>query len=145
MTLMVSLDKPWLVDVGFGDLFHHPLRLVESTVQGQRQRAYRFAVDGEWWTLMERKPGENWKAQYRFTWQAYDYANFVPMCIYHQTSLESKFRRDLICSMATPEGRKTLSNMKYILTTLSRDRVERDMKDEQEFAHVLAEEFGITL
>lgn len=145
MVLVVSIDQPWLVDVGFGDLFRYPLLLEESIVQTQSCRAFRFAAEGDAWTLLARKPGENWAARYRFTQQPYGYADFVPMCIYHQTSMESKFRRDRICSVATQEGRKTLSNMKYIVTTLEGGRMERLLRNDREFEAVLADEFGITI
>ena len=40
MTLMVSLEQRWLVDVGFGDSFREPLRLDEQHEQLQGRRAY---------------------------------------------------------------------------------------------------------
>ena len=145
MTLMVSLKQLWLVDVGFGDTFRHPLHIEDEAVQTEYSRANRLSRHDESWTLMGREGGEDWKAIYRFRQQPYGYADFVPMCIYHQTSLESKFRRDRICSLATREGRKSLSNMRYIVTTLDGDRYERNLSDEEEYAKVLADEFSIIM
>ena len=42
MTLLVSLDERWLVDVGFGDSFVEPLRLEERGDQIQGSRRYRI-------------------------------------------------------------------------------------------------------
>ncbi|HET9530927.1 MAG TPA: arylamine N-acetyltransferase, partial [Blastocatellia bacterium] len=40
MTLMVSLEDRWLVDVGFGDSFRQPLLLDRRDVQKQGERSY---------------------------------------------------------------------------------------------------------
>src|SRR5215211_4001225 len=58
----------WLVDVGFGDSFRAPLRLIAGLEQPQDGRAYRLNSDGERWTLWERAEDE-WQPQYRFTLQ----------------------------------------------------------------------------
>ena len=42
MTLLVSLEQRWLVDVGFGDSFREPLRLDEPNEQLQGRSAYRI-------------------------------------------------------------------------------------------------------
>jgi N-hydroxyarylamine O-acetyltransferase len=64
------------------------------------------------------------------------------MCRFHQTSPDSHFTRNRICSLATPDGRVSLSGMKLIVT---RDghREERTLADDQEYAEVLRERFGI--
>lgn len=145
MTLLVSLDERWLVDVGFGDTFRFPLRLDSTDAQTQIGRAYRLATDGDATTLMERKEGGDWTPQYRFTPQAFEFADFVPMCTFHQTSTDSHFRRGRVCSRATPCGRLTLSETSFIATTFEGGRKETTLSDEDEVAEVLAEQFGIIL
>ena len=122
MVLMVSLDERWLVDVGFGDSFLEPLRLDDRGEQVQGERAYRILPDDARLILTRRDPGEEWKAQYRFSLQPREYADYAAMCRHHQTSPLSHFTRAQICSRATEEGRITLSEMRLITTSGGGDR-----------------------
>lgn len=144
MTLVVSLDERWLVDVGFGDSFREPLRLDDRSDQVQGQRAYRIVADGPVLTMMQRDDGEEWNAQYRFTLQPHEYADYSEMCRYHQTSPESHFTQGRICSLATEAGRITLSDMRLI-TSKDGAKEERTLANQEEYAAVLREHFGILL
>jgi N-hydroxyarylamine O-acetyltransferase len=143
MTLMVSLADRWLADVGFGDTFREPLRLEAGTVQTQFGRDYRLDSDGDLWTLMESEDGAAWRAEYQFDLQAYQYDDFLEMCHYHQTSPESHFTQKRICTRATPTGRLTLSENRFITTTLSGQRRERELASEDEIEQILRERFNI--
>lgn len=145
MTLQVSLDERWLVDVGFGDTFREPLSLDHTRAQAQHGRAYRIDPDDRHFVLMERKGGGDWTAQYRFSLQPYQYPDYAEMCHYHQTSPESHFTQRRVCSRVTPEGRLTLSEMRFITTTLSGDRQERMLASEDEVAATLRESFDIVM
>lgn len=147
MALMVTIDEPWLVDVGFGDSFVEPLSLNERDYEVQGDRAYRVVVDGEWLVVMQRNDVEmnsEWKPQYRFTLRPYQYADYAEMCEYHQTSAESHFTKARICSRLTPRGRITLSDMRFI-TTEGAARRERAVATQEEYADILREEFGIVM
>ncbi len=143
MSLMVSLEQRWLVDVGFGDSFREPLLLDKRGEQVQGSRAHRILSDGTHLILMQRDEGDEWKAQYRFTLQTYTYADYAEMCRYHQTSPQSHFTRARICSRATEEGRITLSEMRFITTSKAGGRQERTLTSEEEYAAILREQFGI--
>lgn len=145
MTLLVTFEDRWLVDVGFGDSFRQPLRLDEAGVQAQFGRGYRIESANGTFTMWEQKDGEAWQPQYRFTAQAYDFPDYAHMCHYHQTSPESHFTQNQICSLATPDGRLTLSDNRFISTTLAGERNEKKIPDEQEFARLLHHHFGIVL
>jgi N-hydroxyarylamine O-acetyltransferase len=146
MALMVSLEQRWLADVGFGDSFLEPLLLDERGEQAQGSRAYRILPEGAHLILMQRDDEEGeWKAQYRFTLQNYTYADYAEMCRYHQTSPQSHFTRGRICSRATPQGRVTLSEMRFITTTEKGDKMERILTSQEEYAAVLREHFGIVM
>jgi N-hydroxyarylamine O-acetyltransferase len=145
MALMVSSEQRWLVDVGFGDSFLEPLLLDEQSEQVQGRRAYRILRDGAHLILMQREEGDEWKAQYRFTLQPHEYADYEEMCRYHQTSPQSHFTRARICSRATETGRITLSGMRFITTSQEGERQERILKSEQEYAAILREQFGIVM
>jgi len=146
MALMVAIDERWLVDVGFGDSFLEPLLIDKRDEQRQGERAYRIDSDGRHLILMRRDgvaDGE-WKAQYRFTLQPHEYSDYEEMCRYHQTSPQSHFTRGRICSRATPDGRVTLSEMRLIITR-NGERQERALANEDEYAAMLRERFGVVL
>jgi N-hydroxyarylamine O-acetyltransferase len=146
MALMVTIDERWLVDVGFGDSFREPLLIDKRDEQWEGERDYRIDSDGRYLILMRRDDvadGE-WKAQYRFTLQPYEYSDYEEMCRYHQTSPQSHFTRGRICSKATPDGRVTLGEMRLIITR-NGERQERELANEEEYAAMLRERFGVIL
>jgi len=143
MALRIDLDEPWLADVGFGDSFREPLRLDsrEEQVEGRQAFLIDEGEDGRRILARRGEDGE-WKPVYRFSLRPYVYADYAEMCRFHQTSPDSHFTRNRICSLATPDGRLTLSGMKLI-TTRGGERRERELADDQEYAEALREHFGI--
>lgn len=140
LLLEVTLDRPWLVDVGFGDCFAEPLPLAPGQwASGGKQ--YRLDEHGKDWSLLEQEPAGGWKILYAFTRVPRQLAEFSEMCEYHQSSPESFFRRQLICSRKTPTGRVTLSKDRLIVTEPS-GRREQTLTSE-ELDRTLLEHFGI--
>lgn len=145
MALLVDLEERWLADVGFGDSFRDPLRLDERGEQPEGVRAFRIDEDGDHLLLLRRDgAGEPWQPQYRFTLQPHEYPDYAGMCHYHQTSPESHFTQRTVCSLATPDGRVTLSGMRLI-TTRGGERQERVLESEEEHGAVLREIFGVVV
>ncbi|HEX6731508.1 MAG TPA: arylamine N-acetyltransferase [Pyrinomonadaceae bacterium] len=144
MTLVVTLQQRWLVDVGFGDSFIEPLALDERGQQVQRTRAYRIEDAGDRLMLLQSDQSDNWKPQYRFNLQPHVYGDYAEMCLYHQTSPQSHFPQRRISSLLTADGRITLSEGRLI-TTRGNTKEERDLKDGAEVAKVLREQFDIVL
>jgi N-hydroxyarylamine O-acetyltransferase len=144
MTLLVQLDEAWLADVGFGDLFLEPLLLKQRAEQVQGEHIYRLDRDGDVYTLMRRDGQGVWTCQYGFGMKPYTYADFAARCRYHQTSPESHFMKGRVCTLATTDGRITLSEGKLITTTAGH-RQERELADENEYAEALRDYFGIVL
>jgi N-hydroxyarylamine O-acetyltransferase len=144
LTLRVDLDEPWLADVGFGDSFLEPLRLEAGKEQDDPAGLFRLVQFGERLQLERSTPETNWRRQYSFDLQPRTLQDFKAMCHYHQTSPESPFTQNRICSRATPEGRITLSGMKLIVTTLGR-REEKALTSEDEWKANLREHFHIRL
>jgi N-hydroxyarylamine O-acetyltransferase len=144
MALLVHLDEPWLADVGFGDSFNEPLQLRPGLDQIQGRRKFRIIEDSSDLHMEMAEPAEAWKRQYSFTLTPRQLTDFAGMCHYHQTSPDSHFTQNRICSKATPEGRITLSGMKLII---SRDgeREERLLVSEDEWRAVAEENFGIVV
>jgi N-hydroxyarylamine O-acetyltransferase len=144
MALLVTLRERWLADVGFGDSFLEPLRLDERGEQRQGRRAFRIDAAGDRLVLMWRDEEGKWQAQYRFGLEPHVYADYAEMCRYHQTSPESPFTRRRVCSLATADGRVTISD-KRLITTRGENRDERELADAHAFTATLRETFGIVL
>jgi N-hydroxyarylamine O-acetyltransferase len=143
MTLMVRLEESWLVDVGFGDSFLEPLRIDISSEQFQGDQAFRIIADDAY-RVVQRHRDREWKPEYRFTLQPYNYSDFEEMCRYHQTSPESHFTQKRICSLATSDGRITLSDMRFIVTR-NDVREEHTLESLKEYEELLLQRFGITM
>lgn len=75
-TIEVVLDRPYLVDVGFGDTFIRPLPLDTGEVLDGGSGEFRF-VPGEAVVLQSFEDGV-WVDQYRFDRRSRSYADFEP-------------------------------------------------------------------
>jgi N-hydroxyarylamine O-acetyltransferase len=144
LALRVDLDQPWLADVGFGDSFLEPLRLTPEIEQEQKRARFRIAAVGDVMIVQRQLPQENWKSQYRFTLRPHRLEDFEPRCQFQQTSPDSHFTRQRLCTLPTADGRITLSDLKLIRTT-TQGREERELQNEDEWRAALLEHFGVRL
>jgi N-hydroxyarylamine O-acetyltransferase len=134
----------WLVDVGFGDTFRQPLRLDKANVeQLEGMRAFRIDLADGFLDLWQHNVDGQWDKQYRFTFLPRQFADYESMCRYHQTSPESSFTRQRICTLATPNGRITLADQKLIVTEHGQ-RKKRSV-GQDEYHSTLENWFGIKL
>lgn len=146
MTLAVTMAERWLVDVGFGDSFLEPLLLDSREEQVQGTRAFRLDFDDKYLILLRRNDGEDWEPQYRFTLQPFGFPDYEEMCRFHQTSAESHFTQNVICSRLTSDGRITLTGMRLVTTSgPERSRDEQLLSSRADFDRVLRDEFGIVM
>lgn len=144
MALLVHLEDRWLADVGFGDSFREPLRLDFRGPQDQDDESYRIIEEDEQGLIVERRQSDLWKPQYRFTLQPYNLDDFGEMCRYHQTSPESPFTRKRVCTVATPDGRITVTGMRLIVTHRG-EKNERELASHEEWLEALREHCGVAL
>lgn len=144
MALLVSLDKRWLADVGFGDSFREPLLLDEPDAQEREDAIYQIARDSEYLILRQRRHPGMWKDLYRFTLEPCQYADFAEMCRFQQTSPQSPYTQRRVCTIATPDGRITLFDMRLTITGRGQ-RAERLLESEDEYRVALYQYFGIDL
>ena len=92
-----------------------------------------------------RKPNPTGDGSHNsFTFEPRSLEDFAARCSYHQTSPDSHFMQNRICTRATPEGRVTLSELNLITTRNGR-REEKTLASEEERQRVLREQFGITV
>lgn len=144
MALRVDLDEAWLADVGFGDSFLEPLRLIPEIEQEQYSQRFRIVAVGDVMIVQRQLASETWKSQFRFTQTPRQLADFEARCQFQQTSPESHFTRQRICTLPTRDGRITLSDLKLIRTTGGK-REELMLQNEEEWRAALQRDFGVRL
>jgi N-hydroxyarylamine O-acetyltransferase len=87
---------------------------------------------------------EDGRPQYTFTLRPARMQSFAPANRVLQTDPESHFVRNRICSLATEQGRISLSGLRLI-ETVSGTRSERTLRDDAEWRAVLTKRFGVQL
>ena len=143
LALRVDLDEPWLADVGFGDSFLEPLRLKEIE-QEQCSGRFRIVPVGDVMMVQRQLADQPWKSQYQFVLKSHQLTDFEARCQFQQTSPDSHFTRQRVCTLPTENGRITLSDLKLIETT-RQGRGERMLQNEDEWRAALLEYFGVRL
>jgi N-hydroxyarylamine O-acetyltransferase len=121
-----SLDGWYLADVGFGDFARQPLPLtgeprtdvsgtyrVRQLDDGRFESQYRGPRPGEEAAGID---ADQWVPRYRLTPADRAGEEFESMCEWTQTAPESAFTDRLICSIARPDGRWTLSENALTVT-----------------------------
>jgi N-hydroxyarylamine O-acetyltransferase len=141
MLLKVTLEGPWLADVGFGESFLSPLQLKSDGAGAVNGHRYSVSRNGDEWELCRQDENEG-VALYRFHEIPRKLSDFEEMSRYHQTSPESHFTQRSICSRAMPNGRVTLSGRRLIVTR-NGSRHERMLDGQTEVKLCLSEHFGI--
>ena len=147
MTLLVRPRDDadaWLADVGFGDSFREPMRLRDAEEQAYGVDRWQLTGGGERWLLSRCTESSPMRPQYRFTTTPRCYADFLAMCAFHQTSPESPFTRQRVCTIATGDGRVTLAGMRLI-TSRGGSKAERTVDTGPEFRDVLRDNFEIVV
>lgn len=141
LVLRVDLDRPWLVDVGFGQNARYPLRSDSTDDQPDPDGVFRVVPvedgSGDLDLLCDDEP------LYRIETRPRRLIDFEPFCWYHQTSPDSPFTGKLVCSRPTPTGRITLSDHK-LTRTENDERTEQTLTDDEALA-AYRELFGIEL
>lgn len=134
--------EEFIVDVGFGDFTAEPLKFVLNTEQKDKNGVFLIRNFDEEYFEIVKKDGTEWTSEYIFKTLGRNLEEFSEMCIFHQTSSKSHFTRGKICSLMLENGRKTLTNQKFI-TTAENEKREIEIRSESEFYEILEREFGI--
>jgi N-hydroxyarylamine O-acetyltransferase len=131
-----------LADVGFGEFAAEPLRFVPGIVQSDATGLFSIEELQDGSFDVRKKHGEEWVSQYVFRDKDRELAEFAEMCDFQQYSPDSHFTKKKVCSIMTADGRKTLTDTKFIVTSAGA-RTETPVEGEDEFDRILAAEFGI--
>lgn len=142
--IIVTLgDDEYLVDVGFGDFTTGPLRFVVDEVQSDAAGEFMLRRYDDEYFEVAKLGDETWNSEYVFKDIPRELNEFSEMCDFQQYSPESHFTKGKLCSVLTVDGRKTISDTKFIVHAGGDMKVE-DIASNEEFERILADEFNIT-
>lgn len=145
LTLLVRLEERLIADVGFGDFALQPLPLDSEEPVRQHGDSLRLSRSGDLRSFERRRgAAPDWEPRYLFSLTPRRLEEYSEMCQYQQTSPESTFTKKTVCSLATPEGRITLTHDRLIMTA-DGERQEREIAGEAEYRALLREHFGVEL
>lgn len=139
LALIVTLDRQYLADVGFGDGLLDPLPLEPGRYR-QQGLEFQLSRDGGWWRFHNQPHGG--ADSYDFTLQPRTVQSFARKCHELQTSPESGFVRAIVCSRYRPNGLRILRGAILrdiadgLLTT-------RTIADADDYNRVLVEHFDL--
>lgn len=145
MAIIVSLDdQQWLVDVGFGDGPISPIKINVGDVQMDYTRYWRIDTDPDE-NLILKVSNDNsyYKTKYLFTTVEKQLIQFMEMCEYHQTSVDSPFTQKKLVTRLTNNGRVALTDRKLKILDLG-EVSEAGILHEDEFLSKLEHHFGIS-
>jgi N-hydroxyarylamine O-acetyltransferase len=139
LVLIVTLDRPWIVDVGFGDGFLEPLPLEPGTYR-QGFLEYRVRHDGEWWRVDNHAYGG--ADGFEFTLEPRTLETFAARCHLLQTSPASPFVQTTVCERFVPDGLVMLRGAVLRHVTAS-GVATHIVQDADEYARVLSDRFAL--
>ncbi len=147
-TNLVSLDRPYIVDVGLGiPTVRRPIPLDGTPVEDDIGTEWRIVEsdrpDTEHLTQFRETPDDGWTDRYYFSRAPRELSYFEASCDFLQSAPESPFTGDPVITKATAEG-----HLKLTASTLTH-RVDGESTTEsvppEQWPSVLAREFGLTI
>ncbi|MFO7169342.1 MAG: arylamine N-acetyltransferase [Chloroflexota bacterium] len=140
LILLVELERPYLVDVGFGNGFLEPIPL-EPGEHVQNGWVYALQREGDRWIFHNHQHGG---PGFDFTLEPRALADFAGQCHTLQTSPESGFVRVAVCHRFTPE--RILSLRGAVLANVTpADVTKRVIADADDYRRVLREQFDLEI
>jgi N-hydroxyarylamine O-acetyltransferase len=143
LALLVTIGElEYLADVGFGAFTAGPLRVVCDLEQPDETGVFVMKRFEDGYLEVAKKEDETWRSEYIFKPLGHDLSEFADACVYQQTSPESHFTKNKICSLMTADGRKSLTDTKFI-ETKNGEKLETPVCSDEEFDQILEREFKI--
>ena len=141
--IIVQLDVPYLVDVGFGAATPRLPVPLNGDLQTDIRASYKVKKhEGNTFDLI-RKTGSGERTLYRFTNAEKSLPDFHEGCVFNQVSPESSFTHTDIITRSTPTGQVTLSD--YILSEHDDGKVTTTTLSATEKKQALQDIFKISL
>lgn len=145
LTIEVTLDRPYLVDVGFGDSFIRPLPLdSEGPHEGGTGR-YLFEFDGSGTTLLSEQPGGP-KTEYWFDRaETFSAGDFEPSSHRLQTEPGLKWTQNPFATRLLDGGPDRVTLLKdRIKIRRNRTTTEKPINPGEDWNRALNQWFGMT-
>jgi N-hydroxyarylamine O-acetyltransferase len=139
LALRVDLERPMLVDVGFGTFVEGPVPLAPG--EHADPAGLVELVPREHGDLEVRLDGTR---QYLLDLRSRELEEFAPACWWHQTWPDSHFRQGPVCSLLTDEGRVTLAG-RTLVRHLDGERTEIELAGRDAVLTAYRELFGVEL
>ena len=144
MVLLVTIDnQKWITDVGFGEFTFEPLKLETELIQNDKRGVFKVEEQDNSSFVILQKLDEEWAPQYIFSINESKLEDFSEMCKVQQTSPDVHFTQRKICSLATENGRISISDTKIKITT--GDKVEEIDFNSDEFEQFLYKYFRMKM
>ncbi len=143
LTLEVTLDQPYLVDVGFGDSFITPLRLNQAGPQDGGSGTFEFMASSQGTTLTRHEADGFPAPQFRFKRTHRHLEEFAVPSGTLQTDKSLHWHQKPIATRLTGKGPDRISLTGTKLARTVDGVTESETIDEDEVASVLLREFGI--
>lgn len=138
--LLVRVDgEERLADVGFGACFQQPIRVIPGVDQPDPNGTYRLEGRPDGWLDLI----EDGEPRYRLSSAPRSLPDFAEGNQHQQTSADSHFTHNTVCSLATLDGRVTVRG-RQLIETVGDDRTETELTADQ-LGSTLADRFGIEL
>jgi N-hydroxyarylamine O-acetyltransferase len=140
LILLVTLDRPYLVDVGFGNGIQEPIPLAPGAYTQGYLTYHLREEDGRWWFQNHIYGG----AGFDFTLDAHQLGDFAPQSHELQTWEDSGFVRTTVCHRFTPEGFITLKGA-VLWTITAAGRTETIIENLDDYRRALSDLFDLHL
>ena len=142
LAIEVQLDRPYLVDVGFGDSFVRPLRLDLDGPQRDDRGEWELLASPQGTTLAEVVDGVP-VAQYRFKRVDHAMHDFEPASQKLQADADGHFRTKAFATRLLGDGADRVTLLRDRLKLKRGDDVTESPVADADWNAVLAEWFGI--
>ncbi len=139
-------DEFWITDVGVGGCsLTAALRWQQDVIQHTPHDARRLIQEGPLW-FHQIRFDEEWLDVCEFTGETMPQIDREVANWWTSTNAESKFRKNLLVSMAGMDGsRRSISNTEFTLRPLNQPAVKRIIANHGELVRVLEEEFRLAI
>jgi N-hydroxyarylamine O-acetyltransferase len=145
MVILATVEhQKFLVDVGFGEFAFSPLPIVMDEVWHDQRGDFVIHINEDRNFVVHKISEGKFIPQYVFSETERIAGEFEGMCLYHQTSPDSHFTQNRLCSLPNEEGRITLSGDKLRITN-KEGVTEHDLASDKEVHEVLEKYFSIVV
>jgi N-hydroxyarylamine O-acetyltransferase len=142
LCLLVRLDQPYLVDVGFGGSLIEPLVLKASKREDPPYRVELSQLDHSYWRFAETAHGDDGAFSFDFRAAPADETLFAKKCQYLQTDPGSPFTQNLVVQRRSVDTHLSLRG-RVLVTTHAMHIEKRMLGSSEELVATLRESFDL--